>query len=249
MANYDHWAHSITTYVLDRSPSSVVVFDVGANDGGWTVAFSKRLRRNVSRTSVTLPPLRVILLEPQRAFHERLQAIADERQGELIRAAAWVSETNLTFYSMSGKASVAATASTAHAGSLVGATRVTVPAIDFARFLHRRTKDASALYVLKLDVEGAEYRLLPRLLATGGLCHVHYLYVEWHLRGVPSGERLDALMLRKMLERLLQQGCSQSPRLVLHEEVWHNGVAGGYGGGVEVPGLDALARQYSGRPY
>jgi hypothetical protein len=35
--------------------------------------------------------------------------------------------------------------------------------------------------LLKLDAEGAEYGIIDRLSRTGGLDHISYAVVEWHL--------------------------------------------------------------------
>jgi FkbM family methyltransferase len=50
-----------------------------------------------------------------------------------------------------------------------------------SRFL-REDKDAGRV-VIKMDIEGEEYKLLPNLIASGVLCrYVDALYVEYHVR-------------------------------------------------------------------
>lgn len=61
--------------------------------------------------------------------------------------------------------------------------------------------------LLKLDVEGGEFALLPHLLTTGALCAVTHLRVEYHLNSIPEGERLDGVALRLGLRHLLRKGC------------------------------------------
>ena len=52
----------------------------------------------------------------------------------------------------------------------------------------------SAIIVAKIDVEAAEYEVLPHLLAAGALCNVRHLLVEWHphVRGDAYGARVRA---------------------------------------------------------
>ena len=40
--------------------------------------------------------------------------------------------------------------------------------------------------ILKLDVEGSEYEILKPLISSGTISYVDELYVEWHLKKVPS---------------------------------------------------------------
>lgn len=66
----------------------------------------------------------------------------------------------------------------------------TVRSIDLARFLkehvHARRVPfgATSTVVVKLDVEGHEYILLPHLIASGALCRVNLVFYEFH-----SGQR------------------------------------------------------------
>lgn len=54
-----------------------------------------------------------------------------------------------------------------------------VPVIDLAAFVLRHvSRDVVA--VAKLDVEGHEYEILPKLLSTGAACRVREFGVEWH---------------------------------------------------------------------
>jgi hypothetical protein len=58
--------------------------------------------------------------------------------------------------------------------------RQTVRALDLARFILDELLPFASTIVMKLDVEGAEYELLPRLLATGALCAMDLVFLEEH---------------------------------------------------------------------
>eukprot|EP00992_Anisonema_acinus_P011619 TRINITY_DN7567_c0_g1_i2.p2 TRINITY_DN7567_c0_g1~~TRINITY_DN7567_c0_g1_i2.p2 ORF type:complete len:102 (+),score=22.10 TRINITY_DN7567_c0_g1_i2:438-743(+) len=64
-------------------------------------------------------------------------------------------------------------ASVGAAGKLVGR------AIDFSRFL-RMHFQPSDFVVVKMDVEGAEHRIIPKLIADGTIALVDELFVECH---------------------------------------------------------------------
>jgi len=55
----------------------------------------------------------------------------------------------------------------------------TVRAIDLARFINSAL--AATKIVMKLDIEGAEHNILPRLIMTGALCRVDVLFMEQHM--------------------------------------------------------------------
>ena len=124
-----------------------------------------------------------------------------------------------------------------------------VPSVDFARFFRRAVEAAQEMVnssagpaarphvLLKMDIEGAEYKLLPHLLVRGDLCLADHIIIDWHLKSLPTELRMEGFALRRGLGSLLREGCG-GHALVTHEEfrpLTH----------VEVPGLteDAVRRQ------
>ncbi|MFE7837352.1 FkbM family methyltransferase [Streptomyces sp. NPDC057474] len=67
---------------------------------------------------------------------------------------------------------------------------VSVPATDFSSWL-RRTVTADDHVVVKMDIEGAEYPVLTKLLADGTINLVSVLYIEWHFDRFPAMSRAD----------------------------------------------------------
>ena len=51
----------------------------------------------------------------------------------------------------------------------------------------------------RLDIEGAEFSVIPRLLVSGVLCRVDFMLVEWHLHRVVRSKLMDGFALRHML--------------------------------------------------
>lgn len=74
--------------------------------------------------------------------------------------------------------------------------------------------------LLKMDIEGAEFALLPHLLTTGALCALTHLRVEFHLNSLPPRERLDGVALRLGLRHLLRRGCPPAAGIVVEAEEW-----------------------------
>lgn len=77
----------------------------------------------------------------------------------------------------------------------------TVPVVDLSRWLRETVRPEDDV-TLKVDIEGAEYDLLEKLLADGTIALVDRLYCEWHRHKVPIAEgRQEALV-----ERLVKAG-------------------------------------------
>lgn len=58
----------------------------------------------------------------------------------------------------------------------------TVRAMDLAAFILHEIMPHATTIVMKLDIEGAEHNVFPRLLAKGVLCAINLLFVETHQR-------------------------------------------------------------------
>ncbi|WP_204017580.1 FkbM family methyltransferase [Sphaerimonospora thailandensis] len=67
---------------------------------------------------------------------------------------------------------------------------VPVPAIDFSAWL-RRTVTPDDHVVVKMDIEGAEYPVLRKLVADGTINLISILYIEWHHDRFPAMSRAD----------------------------------------------------------
>lgn len=97
--------------------------------------------------------------------------------------------------------------------------------IDFASWLRGKLPVKGSLSLLKLDIEGTEWSLLPRLLATQSLCPLDHLVMEWHLNNAPPESRLAALGLRLSFHTQLRLGCPTgiAPKTVWNVEFpWNN---------------------------
>ncbi len=86
------------------------------------------------------------------------------------------------------------------------ARRVDVPAIDLATFLEQRT-GADASIVIKMDIEGAEYDLLPRLLTAPVRSRIDLVLCEFHWRRFPFPQSIQRLFAgERMIERYRDAG-------------------------------------------
>lgn len=81
------------------------------------------------------------------------------------------------------------------------AQRLEVPAVDLARFLEERTGPEAAI-VIKMDIEGAEYDLLPHLLRSPVAARIDLILCEFHWRRFPFPQNIERLFQG---ERLIAQ--------------------------------------------
>ena len=190
-------------------PRRVFLLDVGANDGRWSDQIMRMAQAAHPTTRVEL-----VLVEPQRRFYATNQLRAQRWNGTFLPVAAWTEDaSDMLFVSPrnSETASLASTQTRSARPRAGGATQ-RIKAIDFARYLLREVPP-DGLAWLKMDVEGAEYAILPRLLVSGALCGpVRFLQIEWHLNNLPAEKRAEGLALRKALGGLIEGGCPRSRR-------------------------------------
>jgi len=100
-----------------------------------------------------------------------------------------------------------------------------VPCIDFASFLKKKSKHFSSI-IVKLDVEGAEFRLIDHLIETNTLCLISQLYCETHEHffypsytpesGLSAEDAPKAAQRKKKFLEKIKKAC---PKLAFHN--WH----------------------------
>ncbi|MFL6233066.1 MAG: FkbM family methyltransferase [Thermoanaerobaculia bacterium] len=120
--------------------------------------------------------------------------------------AVWVHDGTLDFYLATEWGPNYRGGSTLLAGHVKNAAKVdyahpmTVKCIDFSRWIRRNFSPRDHL-VVKMDIEGAEYPVLEKMMAEGTIDYIAELIVEfhWQMNENLSQERHDAL--RKALDR------------------------------------------------
>ena len=235
--------HAFFEAVKRDAPPHVEVYDIGANQGTWSEAVARLA------AALTLPwqtRLSITLFEPNKMFKTRLVALTrslsslDLIRAEHVDAAAWTSDGSQTFNI--GNNNEASSLLRPMAWAYGGVNRtVRTRTVDLAAVLQRPRVELPALVLCKMDVEGAEYTLLPHLLRTGALCNISHLIIEWHLNALPPEERLAALGQKLSLQRTVSSACGagRAPHIA------HAGWIGNNEGAL-VPGLSKEASLHSG---
>ena len=159
-------------------PQRKVYVDLGANHG---VTVENFLRDQ--------PATEVFAFEPAPELAKELrEKFSNHTNVHIIEAAAWVADEKITFYpgDQSDKSSTLLTGkSETSPWKIRYDSGFDVQGIDIAKWLLNHTSDDD-LVVMKMDVEGSEYRLLPRLMETKALSRLREIRVEWHWDRYPD---------------------------------------------------------------
>ena len=115
---------------------------------------------------------------------------------ELIKKAVWIENTTVPFstYDRDNASSIQGT--TAHDNPKT----VDVPAIDFSEFVAGLPEDAN-IYC-SMDIEGAEFVVLAKMIADETISKINVLDIEFHHRFMSDYTEDDAAKLISQLESL-----------------------------------------------
>ena len=171
-------------------------FDLGANSYSSSIQNWFKLQYPGASTFD-----HILAVEAEHTYDESYRNHSDV---ELIHAAAWIRDTNVPW---GLKFVLAGNSSSPRAREKYGV-RGMRRALDIAGLLQRRCK-VEDFVVVKLDVEGAEWDIIPHLINKGVLPLIDDFFVEMHTdansccRGRKDRSREFAI---RMLERLRQLG-------------------------------------------
>ncbi len=207
-----HASQQVATNFISRAASlppvaKVHVLDVGANNGKWAESMMKLLTAAAPHVNASLT-----MVEPQPKFIGLLNPIAHRWNGTFLPLAGWhTAGATLTFHRSRLDQAASVHAPMAQLFGALGTIKVRT--LDLPRLVERLAGSAELLFA-KIDIEGAEYDVLPALLARGALCRVHYLLLEFHLNALEERRRLGGVALRLSLNETLR-GCEVPPREVV----------------------------------
>jgi len=151
-----------------------IYVDLGANEGS-----------SLLKQSVNFPQHVIYAFEPNPALLPSLHAITLrlKKPVHVIWGAAWVYDGEIDLFMSSRNES-----STVVPGKVTHQPQVwppidydkptRVPCFDFGTWLSRMCGGATV--VIKMDIEGAEYAVLERMLDTGTIDLIDDLFCEWH---------------------------------------------------------------------
>ncbi|KAK3227419.1 hypothetical protein Dsin_007281 [Dipteronia sinensis] len=155
-----------------------VYVDVGARSYGSSIG--SWFRKQYPKQNKTFE---VYAIEADRAFHEEYK----RKKGiKLLPYAAWVRNETLSFEinhdprkEPGDKSGGRGMGRIQPANSLTGGEVNRIQGFDFAEWLKNTVKQKDFV-VMKMDVEGTEFDLIPRLFETGAICLIDEIFLECH---------------------------------------------------------------------
>jgi FkbM family methyltransferase len=152
-----------------------VYIDVGARSYGSSIGswFKKQYpKQNKS--------FEVYAIEADRAFHEEYRS---KKGVSLVPYAAWVRNETL-FFEISREPGKKVVGNSRGMGRIqnvrsYGEEVDKIKGFDFEDWF-KRTVSESDFVVVKMNVEGAEFHLIPRLIHSGAICLVDEIFLECH---------------------------------------------------------------------
>lgn len=173
---------------LDRLREDVVVSDLFIDAGANIGSISKFILDSTRASTVP-----IIALEPDPEAFLVLSEISDQRL-TIVNKAAWISEGVTSLYRHKDwEINQSHTSSTLveSKSNIDNKNSVLVSTIDFADMLKNST---ASRITIKMDIEGAEYKVLKHLIKRQTLNKVHRLYCEFHPNSIRFGYSLHLLI-------------------------------------------------------
>ncbi len=136
--------------------------------------------------------------EANPQFNRYFQELPDVH---FFNAAVWTHDGELTFYNNGGGAS-SVIEGKAMAGGFQDR-RLTVPCMDLSRWLRREFLREDYI-ILKMDIEGAEYAVLEKMIQDRSIDYIDKLYIEWHC--AKTGGEIPIEQHLRVLETLVDRG-------------------------------------------
>lgn len=161
-----------------------IFLDAGANNGGSTRKFRAKYDKECEYF--------IYSFEPNPFFFNNFKNI---KKHILVRKAVWVEDTQLDFYLDKDPLKAGSTLIKSKKSAILDKKNpIKVEALDFSRWLKDNLSKDDHI-ILKMDIEGAEYKVLNKMIGDNTFSYIDELWIEWHQRKVRLPvEEHDALV-------------------------------------------------------
>ena len=180
-----------------RSHQRLIVMDVGANNGNFSLQLIKKCSAALRTHGGTLAPrsLQLLLFEPNPILRAALAWVEHQAavleppwHTEVITSAAWtVAGEMKRFYISNVSITSSMHQSSANRQKAYGrpesVREVGVTTFDLAAFLRDNVRTGDVAF-MKLDIECVEWRVVPHLFTELAFCGLTFIRVEWHFHAL-----------------------------------------------------------------
>lgn len=133
----------------------------------------------------------------------------------VIPKAMWIDDGTVDFYKTLPGENIC---SSIYSIPSVNKDKITVDCFDFDSWV-RKNFSVKDYIILSLDIEGAEYAILEKMMQTGTLAFIDRLYVEFHPQWFDSWER-EARLIRQIRDRKLLFDPASLETVILESNAW-----------------------------
>lgn len=88
-----------------------------------------------------------------------------------------------------------------HEGSFTGTQKI--ECIDFSKWIQSNCSEEDYI-IVKMDIEGAEYQVLEKMIADDTLKYIHFIYIEWH-KWVFANQEPYTIREKNILDEMAKQ--------------------------------------------
>ena len=82
---------------------------------------------------------------------------------------------------------------------------IEVESIDLSKWIMNNFSKED-LIVLKMDIEGAEYKIIPKMFEDGSVNYINYAFIEWHDWVMPEFKNSTGELVRRLQQANVQLG-------------------------------------------
>ena len=117
------------------------------------------------------------------------------------KQAVWIKNTKIDFFDSLQEDKYGGTiCKNKSTGNVDYSRSITVDAIDFSKWVEEKISESDYV-ILKIDIEGAEYEVLSKMIEDGSIAKINLLFIEWHANKINVDFKYH-LSLKKKIESL-----------------------------------------------
>lgn len=106
------------------------------------------------------------------------------KKHELIHKAVWIKDGTITLYKSQAIFKDGSTLiKNKVTGDLDKSNPVSIECVDFSSWIKNNFLSDDYI-ILKMDIEGAEYKVLKKMISDGSMNYINELWVEWHRKKI-----------------------------------------------------------------
>lgn len=157
-------------FLKDKSFQNHYFLDCGANNG----CSVRKFRNDIDPEN----RYHIFSFEPNPAFSDCFSTFKNHT---FIPEAVWTKNGKLTFYdSLQDDKYGGTVREDKSTGNVDYNNPIEVDSLDFSSWVASNFSDEDFV-ILKLDIEGAEYDVLPKMIKDGSFDKINLFFVEWHV--------------------------------------------------------------------